>query len=281
MTMTLLARVTFRSLRRDIGLMTLSILVLGSGLGVNLAFLNAAYAILFRNLDFPEQQQLYTVASRSTDGTWSNPSPVSGSDAAAIRHNVAAAKEVGLIATGPHLTLLSQSDEIDLASAEADSGYFRSLRITPFAGEFFGDDDDLGTAGETRAVLTYAAWTRYFHRDPSIVGRSLSYANGASLLKLRIVGLIPSGISLPFASDAELVTALPSRSAAIATDQGDALHRCILRVYEGRSASEISGEIRNAFEKLHSQDAAQYSAPSLRAALEPVDKRNVLLLVGA
>jgi predicted permease len=279
--MNLSIQLSVRRIRRDAGMVTLSILVLGLGLGVNLSLFNSAYAIIWRALDFPHPEELFTVSSRGTDGTWSSAVEITGSQAASIRRNVQAARQVGVVVAGPHFSLLSQSGETDLSTAAADSGYFRALQITPFAGQFPGEGDDLNKVGEVHAVLTYSAWERSFHRDPGVVGRTFSYPEGATLRTLRIVAIAPSGISLPFASDAELITALASRSPSIVGNDGDALYSCVLRLREGLPTTELTSELRRSFQELNRQGDDEYRAQSLRAALEPADKRSVLLLAAA
>ena len=68
---------------------------------------------------------------------------------------------------------------------------FPILRAQPAYGRLFNDGDD-NSGAQAVAVITNTAWTKYFGRDPSIVGKPVPVATNAAN-SLVIVGILPEG----------------------------------------------------------------------------------------
>lgn len=272
---------SFRRMWRDRGLILISILVFAVGIGVNLAFLNAAYAMLWRPLQFPDSQLLQSLSGESRDKSVSHAIGITGSQAEAIRQSVHATQSIGLITPAPHTILLSGSEQVDLAAARADSGYFHTLLIRPAAGALFTDAEDQASSEDTPALLTYSAWVKYFRRDPGIFERVLFSPEGETRRRVRIEGILPNRTTLPFAADAELILSLPSRNPSVTSNNGDALYTCVIRLRGSASQAQLSNEIQNAFRQLDPTSTVLYRVEKLREALAPPDKRTILFLIAA
>lgn len=72
---------------------------------------------------------------------------------------------------------------------EATGNYFRVLGVRPALGRFFTPAEDQKAGGDPYAVLSYAAWQRWFGGDPKTVSRPVRI-NG---LSYTILGVAPKG----------------------------------------------------------------------------------------
>ena len=72
--------------------------------------------------------------------------------------------EMAALSTGA-VTLTGDHAPVRLPAARVNVGFFRLLRVEPFIGEVFSEDD-----GENVTVLGYDVWRSRFGADPSILG---------------------------------------------------------------------------------------------------------------
>jgi len=271
-------RVVFRRLMRSPGFSLMALLVLSLGLGVNLVMFNAAYALLWRPLRFPEPERLVTLSSRDGKGAVARGVFITGRQAALIRQQVPAVIEIGLVTSAPRIALWDGRDAIDLAVSQVNSGYWNALGIRPLAGEFFSQQDEVGETATHRALLTEAAWRQYFHGDAAVVGRSFETRAGRNSGLVQIIGIVPSGATPPFASNAELLVPLAWRSRQIEANSGDAFYRCVLRLRAGTPLESLSAEVHHAFQDAGLESGSQYLVEPLRSVLRPLDASTITLL---
>ena len=264
-----------RRLLRSRAFVATAVLVLGLGLGANLILFNTAYALLWRPLRFHQPDRLVTIESRSAAGDLSH--VVTGKDAWTVRGQTAEVAGVGLTGRRRLVSIIQGEDATDLASAQADAGYFRVLGLRPVCGRFFGDDDELGNATERPAVLAESAWRSHFGADPAVVGRSFVVQEGGARRQVRVVGIVPGMATLPFAADADLFFPIASASPAVRDNGGDAWYHAILRLRPGVSMSRASARMDAAL-KASSPDWGRFWMQPLRSSVSPTNRRTVALL---
>lgn len=90
-------------------------------------------------------------------------------------------------ATVPGVVLHTEGRRMAVTLVTAD--FFQAARITPIMGRGFTPDDDAPAGGRPVMVLSHKGWERHFHRDPSVIGRTV-LVNGAPF---EIVGVTPAG----------------------------------------------------------------------------------------
>ncbi len=272
-----------RRLLRSPAFLVTAILVLGLGLGVNLTLFNTVYALLWRPLGFPQPDRLVTLYGRSAGGDLSK--TITGQDAWTLREQAGVIAQVGLARGGGQVTLFNGNDSLELASAAVDSGYFKALGLRPVAGRFFSEEEDLGDNPEQRAVLTESAWRTFFGSDPSVVSRVFLRQDGANRRPMRIVGIVPGAATLPFAAETEILLPIPSASAGVRTNFGDALYRSVARLQPAVPLSKASAAIDAALQATERGSrfgvwGRRWMEP-LRSALAPVNRETVLWLYGS
>jgi len=95
----------------------------------------------------------------------------------------------GLAAATPSSLSIGEEDHAERVWGELVSGnYFAVLGVKPIAGRFFSPDeygDKQG--GYPVAVISYGLWNRLFHRDPSVIGKTVR----VNRQQLTIIGVAP------------------------------------------------------------------------------------------
>jgi predicted permease len=271
-------QIHLRRLLRSRVFLATAILVLGLGLGVNLILFNAAYALLWRPLNFAQPDRLATLDGRRTSGEMND--TITGQDAWTLRGQSAVVGEVGLLRHRGLVSLFQGDEAIDMASAAVDSGYFRVLGLRPVAGRFFGEEEDRGDTPEQPVVLAEAAWKAHFGSDPSAVGRALVLQDGGRRRQVRVMGIVPGAATLPFASDAEILLPIASASPAVRMNYGDAFYRCVVRLRPAVSLSQASAQIDAALQGAGPTWGRHWMEP-LRQVVAPVKETTILLLYGS
>lgn len=237
----LVLRSALRGLRHAPGFTTITVAVLGLGLGANIILFNALNALLWRPLPFPDAGRLVSLEHRGAEGAHFTVS--SGRDAADLRQRVPSLSAVGLSSkTGPLAFVLGSQGTVDFESASVNSGYLAALGQKPVAGRFFREEEDFGRAGEDRAVLAESAWRQYFDSDPGLVGRTIAFLDGGNPRPIRIVGIYPDRVTLPYLDHAVLLTPIAWRHADLEANRGNLLYRTVLRVKPGVEVSQASAQ---------------------------------------
>ena len=234
-------RLAFRGLRRSPAFSAVAVVTLTLGIGVNAMVFNAVYALLWRPLPFPAPERLVAMSRQSSTGLVLLQS--SGYDAAWLRDHVPAVEEIGLAANQAPVGVLLESGPVDLESTRVNAGYLRLLGLRPVAGRLFGDEEDRGTSDEAVALLTEAAWRRYFRADPSLVGRTVTSLAGLTRRPIRIVGVLPDCGTLPYAAGAEIFTPIPWQQLDVRNDRGTAQFMTVFRLKAGATLQQASNAV--------------------------------------
>ena len=180
---------SFRGLAKRPGFALLAILTVTLGIAVNTAMFTIVNGVLWKPFPFPQQDRLVRFSEASPSSALNNSGPNSA-DWLARSHSF---EDLAIYRPFPQVTLhLPERDRSPLVGY-AHPNLFNVLRVQPAAGRFFADaDDHPGTA--PAAVITNAAWDRYFGKDPAIVGKTVPAVinRGNSVV---IVGVLPPGVS--------------------------------------------------------------------------------------
>ncbi len=178
---------SLRGLLKRPGFTALAILTIALGVGVNTAMFTIVNGVLWKPFPYPEADRLVRFNESSPSGMLNNSLP--NSQDWKTRSNVL--EDVSLYRYFPGATLLLAGGNQSPVTAFAHPNLFSILRVQPAVGRVFTNADD-NSGAQPVAVITDAAWTKYFGRDPSIVGKPVKVAmNGAE--SLTVVGVLPEG----------------------------------------------------------------------------------------
>lgn len=193
-------RQAVRTLRKHPGFVALAALVLGLGIGLNMAIFSLVHAMLFKPLPVTDPQSLvsiYWVLQRQPDRPGVIPSLYYDHFRA---HNEAFTDLTGHWGIG--LTLRAD-DETSRVNAEwVMANYFDVLGVRPALGRTFLPADGELSNPERAVVISHELWIRRFNADPAIVGKRIALARWEQLdLVCTVIGVTTpefKGISVPW-----------------------------------------------------------------------------------
>lgn len=164
-------RYAFRQLRRSPGFAAGVIVTLGLCIGINTAVYSVIDAALFRRLPYPEPERLFDLVravakgSESYSSTWQDGFAWEAlKDTRTFR--VAASGGVA----GVNLGVGNRAFYV--RQHRVGVRYFNVLGVPLAYGREFDDAEDR-RGGPAAAILSHGIWKRFFHGDPSIVGRTI------------------------------------------------------------------------------------------------------------
>jgi len=163
-----------------------AVLILGLGIGANTAIFTLINATLFRQQMFVEPDRLVDIYQNGTNagGVDGNSYPAY-LDMAAYT-SVFASTTTALVPRG-----VNYLDEGALRPAVAEhttATYLSVLGLSPSLGRWFDAEEDTPGAAVV-AVVGHQTWTRKFHGDPSVIGRTIRIEG----VPVTIVGIGPAG----------------------------------------------------------------------------------------
>jgi putative ABC transport system permease protein len=188
-------RVGARSLRRTPGFSITAALTLAIGIGLSTAVFTVAEALLIRRLPVVDQDRIVLLWGETPDGRFSN-YPLNYTD---VRRFIAQSKSLRSAAyfqfEGANPLAFRDGDRVtSLRSALVAGDFFGVLGARPVIGRAFGPEDDQAGAAPV-AVLSHAAWQKYYGGDASVLGKRLA-VHGRPL-SYTIVGVMPQGLDYP------------------------------------------------------------------------------------
>ena len=182
------ARYGLRTLVRDPGFASVSILILALAIGANIAVFSVVNTLLLRPLPFPESRELVRIGPPPT------PCGVSCATFSADEFEEFRAQNrtyedvTGYEAyTPPDNVRITLGGEPQSATSIMVLGnFFQVLGVQPAMGRLF-TADELRGGPHPVALLTNAYWRREFNADSAIVGKAVEMNGGA----VTIVGVLP------------------------------------------------------------------------------------------
>ena len=182
-------RYSIRKVMRNPGFTLIVAGSLALGIGANAAIFSFADAVLFRPLPVARPSELLTVHSQDKTRTSSMiDASVSFRDYNDFRdrsrcfdqlvaYDMITASLAPHPDSAPHLTY----------AMLVTGNFFKVLGVEPQLGRDFRPEEDQAAGRNPVAILSYGVWVNEWHRDPSVLGRTLRL-NGISLT---IIGVAP------------------------------------------------------------------------------------------
>jgi predicted permease len=180
-------RFALRQLRKAPGFSLTIVLTLALGIGATTAIFSLIEGVLLRPLPFRDPQRLVLLGDRLGDGLQLG---VTAREVSTYTHTSQAFRSMGAwdgksweLSGGP------LSESVDGARLTAD--VFPTLGVMPILGRVFTREEDDGHVPV--AVLSYALWLKRYHRDPNIVGSTITL----SRRNYTIIGVMPRSFEFP------------------------------------------------------------------------------------
>jgi predicted permease len=181
-------RYTLRGLRRDRAFASIAVLMLGLGIGANVAVFSVVNGMLLRPLPFRDPQQLVRIAQ--TKG----PPGLSGSTYSPdafdeFRERNRSFQDVTAwfaFSQPENIHLRGKGDPLPFTGISVTESFFRMLGVVPRLGRLF-TPEECQRNGRAAVLLAYPFWQRQFAGDPGVVGRPVNLDGKP----VTVVGVLP------------------------------------------------------------------------------------------
>ncbi len=184
-----------RTLARTPGFTILAIVVMGLGIGANVALFTVVRSVLLKPLPFKNQDRLVRIYEADAKGRFQD-NIVAGGTFASWQSQAHSFEQMA-IKQWMHYDLAGAGNQLpEVALAHTASwNIFPMLGVQPVIGRLFTADDDRPEASAT-VVLTYGLWKRRYGGDPAVLGKTI-------LLDARpytVIGVLPVWFTYPDAT---------------------------------------------------------------------------------
>lgn len=183
-------RFIFRMLRRDFSFTLIAIIILGFGIGANIAVFSVVNTILLRPLPFPKAQELVRITAKEAKCGESCRTYSADATAEYRQRNKSFQDVTGYFAfTGPdNFKLMGRGVPVPVTGLLVMDDFFQTLGVAPVLGRLFHPEESLRHAPPV-VLVTYPFWKRQLGGDPTIVGHTINIGdNGAPVT---VVGVLP------------------------------------------------------------------------------------------
>ena len=181
-------RYAFRTLRRDHTFTLVAVLVLGLGIGANVAVFSVVNTILLRPLPFDNPQELVWI--NDDPGRTGLSSITYSADAyQEYQRQTRALKDItGYFAfsTSDNVKFADHGRLLPISGISVADNFFQTLGVHPQLGRLFTAEECLPN-GSPAVLLGHGFWQQQFAADPNIVGRPITLDGKP----VTVVGILP------------------------------------------------------------------------------------------
>jgi predicted permease len=180
-------RYTVRTLGRDRVFTVVAVVILGLGIGANVAVFSVVNTLLLRPLPFREPDRLVWVAPVDANGlSASTYSADAYDDLLTMNRSYTDVTGYYAFSTPDNFTLTGHGDPKPVTGISVAGNFFPMLGVEPELGRSFTKDEST-KGGPAVAVLTHAFWMRQFHGDREISGKAITLDGKP----VTVVGVLP------------------------------------------------------------------------------------------
>ncbi|HWA95256.1 MAG TPA: ABC transporter permease [Terracidiphilus sp.] len=180
-------RYAVRQLRKSPGFTLTAVLTLTLGLGANIAVFSLLNCILLRPLPVPHADELAVIRiDRSNDQPGHHNYAFNAPFLRSLEHHHDGFESLAGYSTKPFQVRASSSN-VQVHGAMVSGQFFQVLETPPLFGRWLTPQDDREGQAFV-AVISESFWQTWFHRDPDVIGRTLTIANKP----FTVVGVMPS-----------------------------------------------------------------------------------------
>ena len=182
-------RYTLRTLRRDRSFTIVAVLILGLGIGANVAVFSVVNTILLRPLPFPQPQRLVRITTRNTTGGESSKTYTTDATQEFQQRNKSFQSVTGYFSftSSDNYKLMGQGQPLPVTGILVMGNFFQTLGVEPIGGRLFTADECLPNS-RPAVLLSYPFWKRQFGGNRGIVGQAIDL-NGTPVT---VVGVLPN-----------------------------------------------------------------------------------------
>jgi putative ABC transport system permease protein len=250
-------RVAFNSLIRTPGLAIAVVLTLSLGIGANAAIFTLVRGVLLKPLVNRGEDRLIYVR-QSAPGIGNENSTFSVPEIQDLRSSVKTVSAFGDFST-MDFTMIGLGEPRSIRGG-VGGNYFEVMGLRPVLGRLIGPEDD-GPKAAGVVVLTYRFWATAFHKDPSVLGKTVRLGSLGDR-SATVIGVLEPCVPYPQDTEiiANVVTSPHHLSATMITGRIHRMTELFGRLAPGVTLDQARAELRSAYsamEKDHPEAYAQ------------------------
>src|SRR5580700_2107690 len=251
-------RVAAYSLTRTKGLVIAVILTLGLGIGANAAIFTLVRGVLLKPLVNREEDRLIYIR-QSAPGMGDENTTFSVPELQDLRASVKTLTAFGDFSV-MGFTMVGLGEPRSIQGGVVGGSFFDVMGLRPVLGRLIGPQDD-GPKADGVIVLTYRFWATSFHKDPSVIGRTVRLGSIGDR-SATVIGVLEPCVPYPQDTEiiANIVTSPHHLSATMVTGRIHRMTELFGRLAPGATLDQACAELRSAYsamEKDHPEAYAQ------------------------
>ncbi len=177
-----------RTLRRDKSLTSIAVLILGLGIGANVAVFSVVNTLLLRPLPFPDSKQLVRMHQKDPKGGESSMTYSTDAMQEFQRRTKAFVQVTGYFAfSGPdNVKLMGSGQPQPITDLMVAGNFFPTLGVAPVLGRQFSAEEGLKNSRPV-VMMSHDFWKRKYAADPAVVGQAIKLDGTPTT----VIGILP------------------------------------------------------------------------------------------
>jgi putative ABC transport system permease protein len=250
-------RVAAHSLIRTPGLAIAVVLTLSLGIGANAAIFTLVRGVLLKPLVNRDEDRLIYIR-QSAPGIGNENATFSVPEIQDLRASVKTVSAFGDFST-MDFTMIGLGEPRSIRGGVVGGTYFDVMGLRPVLGRLIGPQDD-GPKAAGVVVLTYRFWTTSFHKDPSVIGRTVRLGSIGDR-SATVIGVLEPCVPYPQDTEiiANVVTSPHHLSATMVTGRIHRMTEIFGRLAPGVTLDQAGAELRSAYSAMKKDHPEAYT----------------------
>jgi putative ABC transport system permease protein len=250
-------RVAAYSLIRTPGLAIAVVLTLALGIGANAAIFTLVRGVLLKPLVNRDEDRLIYVRQSAT-GIGDENATFSVPELQDLRASVKTVSAFGDF-SAMDFTMIGLGEPRSIQGGVVGGTYFDVMGLRPVLGRLIGPQDD-GPNAAGVVVLTYRFWASAFHKDPSVIGKTVRLGSVGDR-SATVIGVLEPCV--PYPEDTEIISNIVTSphhlSATMVTGRVHRMTELFGRLAPGVTVDQAGAELRSAYSAMKRAHPEAYS----------------------
>lgn len=250
-------RVAAHSLIRTPGLAIAVILTLALGIGANAAIFTLVRGVLLKPLVNRGEDRLIYIR-QSAPGIGDENATFSVPEIQDLRARVKTLSAFGDFSE-IGFTMIGLGEPRSIRGGVVGGTYFEVMGLRPVLGRLIGPQDD-GAQAAGVVVLTYRFWATAFHKDPSVIGKTVRLGSIGDR-SATVIGVLEPCVPYPQNTEiiANVVTSPHHLSATMVTGRVHRMTELFGRLAPGVTVDQAGAELRAAYSAMKKEHPEAYA----------------------
>src|SRR5271167_3721001 len=250
-------RVAAQSLIRTPGLAIAVVLTLALGIGANAAIFTLVRGVLLKPLVNRGEDRLIYIR-QSAPGIRDENATFSVPEIQDLRASVKTLSAFGDF-SAMNFTMIGLGQPRSIRGGVVGGTYFDVMGLHPVLGRLIGPADD-GPKAAGVVVLTYRFWATAFHKDPSVIGKTVRLGSIGDR-SATVIGILEPSVPYPQETEiiANIVTSPHHLSATMVTGRIHRMTELFGRLAPGVTLEQARAELRSVYGAMTKEHPEAYS----------------------